>query len=121
MDFHSAEEWKFENFVSHTTRSHDLDGQIDASHNRYLCLHANRLCNTRSAFTLDRSESKKTAILSTTCMASSPKLQGGRKDSLGDHVRFGVVTVSDRASTGVYDDLSGPAMLQFLSEAVDSR
>lgn len=54
-------------------------------------------------------------------MATQPTLQGGRKDSLGDHVRLGVVTVSDRASIGVYNDLSGPAILNFFAEAVDSR
>ena len=31
-----------------------------------------------------------------------------------------VLTVSDRASTGVYEDLSGPAILQFFVDAVDS-
>ena len=31
-----------------------------------------------------------------------------------------VLTVSDRASTGVYDDLSGPAILQFFADAIDS-
>jgi len=53
-------------------------------------------------------------------MTTSPVLQGGRSDSLGDPVRLGVVTVSDRASTGVYNDLSGPAILNFFSEALDS-
>ena len=31
-----------------------------------------------------------------------------------------VVTVSDRASTGVYNDLSGPAILNFFKDAIDS-
>ena len=31
-----------------------------------------------------------------------------------------VLTVSDRASTGVYEDLSGPAILKFFSDAVES-
>jgi hypothetical protein len=39
---------------------------------------------------------------------------------LGDAARFGVVTVSDRASSGAYDDLSGPAILHFLADAVES-
>jgi len=34
--------------------------------------------------------------------------------------RFGVLTASDRASVGDYEDLSGPAIEQFLSEAVTS-
>ena len=34
--------------------------------------------------------------------------------------RFGVLTAPDRASTGGYEDLSGPAIEQFLSEAVTS-
>lgn len=34
--------------------------------------------------------------------------------------RFGVLTVSDRASQGVYEDLGGPAILQFFSEAIAS-
>lgn len=48
-------------------------------------------------------------------------LEGGSDDSLGDLARFGVVTVSDRASGGVYDDLSGPAILAFFHEAIKSR
>ncbi len=47
-------------------------------------------------------------------------LQGGDASSIGDSAKFGVVTVSDRASTGVYEDLSGPAILQFFAEAVQS-
>ncbi|GAB4823991.1 hypothetical protein N2152v2_011037 [Parachlorella kessleri] len=53
--------------------------------------------------------------------AQAPVLQGGSEESLGDFARFGVLTVSDRASQGVYDDLSGPAILQFFHEAVKSR
>ena len=34
--------------------------------------------------------------------------------------KFGVLTASDRASAGDYEDLSGPAIEQFLSEAVTS-
>ena len=48
-------------------------------------------------------------------------LSGGSDSSIGDSVRFGVITVSDRASTGVYEDLSGPAILQFFREAIESR
>ena len=48
-------------------------------------------------------------------------LEGGSDDSVGDLCRFGIVTVSDRASTGVYDDLSGPAILQFFHEAIKSK
>ena len=47
--------------------------------------------------------------------------RGGDGKSLGDHVKLGVVTVSDRASAGVYDDLSGPAILKFFEEALKSR
>lgn len=39
-------------------------------------------------------------------------LQGGSIDSIGDHCRIGVVTVSDRASAGTYEDKSGPAIVQ---------
>ncbi|KAK9823601.1 hypothetical protein WJX72_004147 [[Myrmecia] bisecta] len=52
---------------------------------------------------------------------SGPPLAGGSTESVGDLARFGVVTVSDRASAGVYEDLSGPAILQFFSEAIKSR
>lgn len=48
------------------------------------------------------------------------QLSGGSTESIGDHAKFGVITVSDRASSGVYEDLSGPAILQFFAEAVDS-
>jgi len=40
--------------------------------------------------------------------------------SAGKVCRFGVLTASDRASAGDYEDLSGPAIEQFLSEAVTS-
>jgi hypothetical protein len=52
--------------------------------------------------------------------SSSPALSGGSPSSDGDAAVFGVVTVSDRASSGVYEDLSGPAILQFFQEAVAS-
>ena len=38
----------------------------------------------------------------------------------GELCRFGVLTASDRASAGDYEDLSGPAIEQFLGEAVTS-
>ncbi|MDP6562985.1 MAG: molybdopterin adenylyltransferase [Candidatus Thalassarchaeum sp.] len=38
----------------------------------------------------------------------------------GEMCRFGVLTASDRASSGDYEDLSGPAIELFLSEAVTS-
>ncbi|PSC73562.1 molybdopterin adenylyltransferase [Micractinium conductrix] len=47
-------------------------------------------------------------------------LSGGSADSVGDPVRFGIVTVSDRASAGIYDDASGPAILQFFHDAIKS-
>ena len=34
---------------------------------------------------------------------------------------FGVLTASDRASSGEYEDLSGPAIESFLKEAVSSQ
>ena len=40
--------------------------------------------------------------------------------SEGEHCRFGVLTASDRASAGDYDDLSGPAIVGFLEEALTS-
>ena len=53
-------------------------------------------------------------------MLSAP-LTGGDPDTQADHVRLGVVTVSDRASAGIYDDLSGPAILEFFHEAIRTR
>lgn len=35
--------------------------------------------------------------------------------------RFGAITASDRASSGEYDDLSGPAIVAFLEEAITSE
>jgi len=34
--------------------------------------------------------------------------------------RIGIVTISDRASAGIYEDLGGPAMQQFLSSCITS-
>jgi molybdopterin adenylyltransferase len=53
-------------------------------------------------------------------MAAPAPLHGGDASSVGDAAKFGVLTVSDRASGGVYDDLSGPAILQFFAYAVES-
>jgi molybdopterin adenylyltransferase len=53
--------------------------------------------------------------------SQAPPLEGGSAESVGDLAKFGVVTVSDRASAGVYDDESGPAILQFFQEAIKSR
>ncbi|CAL8464880.1 g4415 [Coccomyxa elongata] len=50
-----------------------------------------------------------------------PKLSGGNPSGTGDAAKFGVVTVSDRASAGIYDDLSGPAILQFFLEAIKTE
>ena len=36
----------------------------------------------------------------------------------GEMCRFGVLTASDRASAGDYEDLSGPAIVGFLEEAL---
>ena len=46
---------------------------------------------------------------------------GGSSSSIGDFARFGIVTISDRASTGVYADAGGPAILQFFQDAVESQ
>ena len=46
---------------------------------------------------------------------------GGDQSHPEDHVKLGVVTISDRASAGIYDDLSGPAVLEFFNEAIQSR
>lgn len=54
-------------------------------------------------------------------MQSQAPLSGGSADSLGNPAKFGVITVSDRASAGIYDDLSGPAILQFFLEAIKSE
>ena len=38
----------------------------------------------------------------------------------GELCRFGILTASDRASSGEYEDLSGPAIEDFLREALSS-
>jgi len=40
--------------------------------------------------------------------------------SVGEACNFGVLTASDRASSGEYEDLSGPAIEEFLSQALTS-
>ena len=37
---------------------------------------------------------------------------------VGEFCRFGILTASDRASSGEYEDLSGPAIEGFLEEAL---
>ena len=39
---------------------------------------------------------------------------------VGELCRFGVLTASDRASNGEYEDLSGPAIEEFLRETLSS-
>lgn len=48
------------------------------------------------------------------------QFEGGSNLSIGDPAIFGVVTVSDRASKGIYEDLSGPAIVDFFREAIES-
>lgn len=49
------------------------------------------------------------------------QLSGGSPKSVGDFAKFGIVTVSDRASSGTYEDLSGPAILRFFQECIHSE
>ena len=44
----------------------------------------------------------------------------GRDGHVGDPVRLGIVTVSDRASRGEYNDEGGPAILAFFQDAIQS-
>ena len=44
----------------------------------------------------------------------------GRDGHVGDPVRLGIVTVSDRASRGEYTDEGGPAILTFFQDAFQS-
>lgn len=46
--------------------------------------------------------------------------QEGVLDTVGDSIRFGIVTVSDRASAGVYEDEGGPSILTFFEQAIRS-
>lgn len=52
--------------------------------------------------------------------APPPPLTGGSPSSVGDPAVLGVLTVSDRAAGGVYDDRGGPEILRFFHEAVVS-
>ena len=52
------------------------------------------------------------------CMSDPASLSGG---SGGQEAVLGIVTISDRASAGTYEDLSGPAILQFFHQAIKSR
>ena len=44
----------------------------------------------------------------------------GRDGHVGDPVRLGIITVSDRASRGEYLDEGGPAILAFFQDAIKS-
>ncbi|DAC46627.1 MAG TPA: molybdopterin adenylyltransferase, partial [Candidatus Poseidoniales archaeon] len=39
---------------------------------------------------------------------------------VGEYCRFGILTASDRASSGEYKDLSGPSIEDFLRETLTS-
>ena len=43
-----------------------------------------------------------------------------KQHNCGDEVKIGILTVSDRASSGEYQDEGGPAILEFLEEALAS-
>ena len=44
----------------------------------------------------------------------------GALDSVGELAKIGILVASDRASSNEYQDEGGPAILQFLSEAINS-
>ena len=44
----------------------------------------------------------------------------GRLDSVGEKAVIGILVASDRASSNEYQDEGGPAILQFLNEAIQS-
>ena len=44
----------------------------------------------------------------------------GREGHVGDASLIGIVTISDRASDGTYEDQGGPAILAFINEAIAS-
>ena len=46
--------------------------------------------------------------------------QAAKEGHVGDHAKIGIVTVSDRASQGVYVDEGGPALLSFLEQVRSS-
>ena len=46
--------------------------------------------------------------------------RSGSAEHVGDHAVLGIVTVSDRASQGTYEDEGGPAILSFFEEAIKS-
>ena len=48
------------------------------------------------------------------------KHSGGNKNSIGEHVNIGIITISDRAFNGTYIDEGGPKIIEFLSEIFDS-
>ena len=48
------------------------------------------------------------------------KYDGGNKNSIGDHINIGIITVSDRAYNGTYIDKGGPKIIDFFTEILDS-
>ena len=42
----------------------------------------------------------------------------GTTASLGDHCTFGILTISDRASTQEYEDKGGPAIYEFFEQSL---
>lgn len=60
------------------------------------------------------------AVPSSTTNAPPPLSGGDATSSVGDAAVLGVLTVSDRASKGEYEDLGGPAILRFFEETIKS-
>ena len=44
----------------------------------------------------------------------------GKENHMGELANIGIVTISDRASSGQYEDQGGPAILGFFEEAIQS-
>ena len=47
--------------------------------------------------------------------------KGGDKESIGDHIHIGIITVSDRAFTKEYIDLGGPEIVEFFTDTLESE
>lgn len=61
------------------------------------------------------------ALTNKVCVRPMLPLSGGDENSGKGIARVGVLTVSDRASAGIYEDLGGPEIIKFLEKTIKSR
>ena len=111
LALHEAERWRTELIANDddVTRFMEVHAGVDVQHLRDL------IRNARKDAALDARETQRPRL--PRAVPVHPRSHARMNDDL-DPVRIGVVSVSDRASSGVYEDKGIPALQEWLERAV---